>query len=136
MRRSNGGSHLSLPSPIIQPKEPPMSIDLPSKELLAAITASAVTAECADVKHATAAAIEAFTNGEFADENQLDAWFTLQRIKQPKLWSVADPLTSATGCPRRPSTITETLHASIVTKSLEARQRVRSRLDSVLIEKF
>lgn len=41
-----------------------MPLDLPNKELLDAIKAGAVTAECADPVHATAVAIQAFANGE------------------------------------------------------------------------
>ena len=70
-----------------------MSIDLPNAELLTAIEAGAETAGCADVQHATAVAIEAYTKGEFADETQIASWFALARVKQPKLFAAVERAT-------------------------------------------
>ena len=64
--------------------------DLPNKELHAAIMAEAENAGVADPELATAKAIEAFTKGEFSDADQVAAWFSLQRVKQPKMWDAAD----------------------------------------------
>jgi hypothetical protein len=69
--------------------------DLPNKELHAAIMAEAENADCADPVFATAKAIEAFTRGEFSDADQVQAWFSLQRVKQPKLFD-ADSAHDAT----------------------------------------
>jgi hypothetical protein len=80
-----------MPSRTDQTMEVPMT-DLPTKELHDAIKAAAVSAECADPVHATAKAIEAFTKSEFSSADQIDAWFSLQRVKNPKLWEVADPV--------------------------------------------
>ncbi len=61
-----------------------MPLNLPDKELHAVIRVSAATAECVDRVHATAVVIEAFSSGEFSSAEQVDSWFCLQRIKQPK----------------------------------------------------
>src|ERR1700722_1655158 len=70
-------------------RSPPMPDILPNKELHAAILAEAQSAECIDPVLATAKAIEAFTRGEFADADQVSSWFSLQRVKQPDLWSAS-----------------------------------------------
>lgn len=70
--------------------------DLPNQELLAAISAAATAADCADPVQATAKAVEAFVKGEFSNADQAASWFALQRVKNPKLWEAADPALDTT----------------------------------------
>jgi hypothetical protein len=117
LQRSNDTSKHSIIVDLTTTMEAVMPLNLPDKELRAAIKAGAVAAECIDPVHAAAIATQAFADGEFSSAEQIDSWFDLQRIKQPALWGGAGSVPDY-------SEHAELLTAAFVNKSPDARAKL------------
>src|ERR1700686_60721 len=68
-------------------------MSLPNKDELAEIRRAAKDTGALP-KEAEAAAVEAFSKGEFTTEG-VDSWFSLQFVQRPELWRHIDPAVAA-----------------------------------------